>query len=246
MQAPKNGFFYVIDRTNGQLISAKAFAQVNWATDIDLKTGRPVEAPGARFKDPKVPFVSMPGPYGAQNWHPMSYSPQTGLVYIPVHDVPFVYLHDSQFEARPIGFNLGIDPLAVMSPDDPKVRAEALAMVRGYLKAWDPVTQTVSDGSRPNGSLDIQCLDACVNSFRPYTASRSLGATGFDVGCETPGACRVVSNSLNCLQTYSCKRRQLRSGGLIPPNPRPACACASGIEGRAHKLASPVCSRPAR
>src|SRR5215831_1350059 len=56
--------------------------------------------------------------------------------------------------------------------------------------------------------------------------SGATGATGFDVGCETLGACRVVGNSLNCLQTYSCKRRQLRSGGLIPPNLRPICACA--------------------
>lgn len=140
MQAPKNGFFYVIDRTNGQLISAKPFAQVNWATEIDLKTGRPVEVPEARFKD--QPFLALPGPYGAHNWHPMSYSPHTGLVYIPANDVPYAYVHDPKYEPRPLGFNTGTDPVAVMYPDDAQVRAEGLAMVHGYLKAWDPVTQT--------------------------------------------------------------------------------------------------------
>jgi len=79
MQAPKNGFFYVVDRTNGKLISAKPFVPVNWALEIDLKTGRPVEDPAARFMNPKQPALVMPGPYGAHNWQPMSFSPQTGL-----------------------------------------------------------------------------------------------------------------------------------------------------------------------
>ncbi|MGH8186406.1 MAG: PQQ-dependent dehydrogenase, methanol/ethanol family, partial [Steroidobacteraceae bacterium] len=112
MQAPKNGFFYVLDRTNGQLISAQPFVQVNWATTVDLKTGRPIETPEARFKDPKQAFISMPGPYGAHNWHPMSFSPKTGLVYIPAQELPFPYLHDGKYQVRPIGFNIGLDSLS--------------------------------------------------------------------------------------------------------------------------------------
>ena len=98
----------------------------------------------------------------------------------------------------------------------------------------------------------LQCLTLVVLIFGltlPLVATSGdtyLGATGFDVGGETPGACGVVGNSLNCLQTYSCKRRQLRSGGLIPPNLRLVCACASRFGGRAHKLAGSVCSRPTR
>src|SRR5687768_1193470 len=141
MQAPKNGFFYVVDRTNGQLISAKPFVPVNWASEIDLKTGRPVENPAARFMNPKEPALVMPGPYGAHNWHPMSFSPQTGLVYLPAQELGMAYLHDSKFKGRPLGFNIGIDVTAVMMPDDPQIRAAALATVRGSLKAWDPVTQ---------------------------------------------------------------------------------------------------------
>jgi alcohol dehydrogenase (cytochrome c)/quinohemoprotein ethanol dehydrogenase len=141
MQAPKNGFFYVIDRTDGKLISAKPFVPVNWAKEIDLKTGRPVEDPAARFMNPKQPALVMPGPYGAHNWHPMSFSPQTGLVYLPSQELAMAYLTDPKFKERPIGFNIGIDATAVMMPEDPQIRAAALATVKGSLKAWDPVTQ---------------------------------------------------------------------------------------------------------
>jgi alcohol dehydrogenase (cytochrome c)/quinohemoprotein ethanol dehydrogenase len=141
MQAPKNGFFYVLDRTNGELISAKPFAAINWASEVDLKTGRPVETAGARFKDPSQPFISMPGPYGAHNWHPMSFSPQTGLVYIPAQEPGFAYLHDGKYRVRPLAFNVGVDAFSVRAPDDPQTRAALLATVRGYLKAWDPVAQ---------------------------------------------------------------------------------------------------------
>ncbi len=157
MQAPKNGFFYVIDRTNGALISAKPFVQVNWATEIDMKTGRPVETKEARFTNHKMPFIAMPGPYGAHNWHPMSYSPQTGLVYIPAQDVGFVYMHDAKYKPEPVGFNIGIDKVAVRMPDDPQMKAAALSTVRGYLKAWDPVTQearwTVEHPGAWNGGI---------------------------------------------------------------------------------------------
>src|SRR3546814_15350302 len=89
MQAPKNGFFYVIDRSNGELISAKNFVNVTWASGVDMKTGRPVETPeGDWTSGPKLIF---PGPIGAHNWQPMSYSPQTGLVYIPAQQAPALY-----------------------------------------------------------------------------------------------------------------------------------------------------------
>jgi quinohemoprotein ethanol dehydrogenase len=157
MQAPKNGFFYVIDRADGKLISAKPFVPVNWAKEIDLQTGRPVEDPAARFMNPKQPALVMPGPYGAHNWQPMSFSPQTGLVYLPAQEIGMAYLHDPKFKDRPLGFNIGIDATAVMMPDDPQIRAAALATVHGSLKAWDPVTQTerwsVDLGNAWNGGV---------------------------------------------------------------------------------------------
>ena len=78
LHAPKNGFFYVIDRSNGRLVSAEQFATINWAAGIDRETGRPVVYEQARYGITGGDFLAIPGPFGAHNWHPMSYSPKTG------------------------------------------------------------------------------------------------------------------------------------------------------------------------
>ena len=80
MQAPKNGFFYVIDRGTGELLSAEKYVTVNWASHVDLETGRPVELPDGHYDE--QPRVVLPSPSGGHNWHPMSFSPETGLVYL--------------------------------------------------------------------------------------------------------------------------------------------------------------------
>ncbi len=83
VQAPKNGFFYVVDRHTGELVSAEAFADdLTWATHVDPETGRPVETPEARYGSAGPAWLS-PGPVGAHNWNPMSWNPETGLVYLP-------------------------------------------------------------------------------------------------------------------------------------------------------------------
>jgi quinohemoprotein ethanol dehydrogenase len=139
MQAPKNGFFYVIDRTNGKLISAEKFVPVNWATRIDLDSGRPIEVPEARFAS--APFVASPGSAGAHSWQPMSFSPETGLVYIPAQELPFLYASDQKFEIRPGAWNTGVDLLASIPPNSPEVHAAIKASLKGRLLAWDPVQQ---------------------------------------------------------------------------------------------------------
>ena len=75
MQAPKNGFFYVLDRATGELLSADPYAVTTWATGVDMETGRPIETPNARLFDGKN--VSLPSNAGAHNWHPMSYPPRS-------------------------------------------------------------------------------------------------------------------------------------------------------------------------
>lgn len=87
MQAPKNGFFYVLDAATGELISANPYAQQNWTTGVDMKTGRPIEVPAARYDKTGKPWNMLPGPAGAHAWQPMAYSPDTGLVYIPATDM---------------------------------------------------------------------------------------------------------------------------------------------------------------
>ncbi len=138
MQAPKNGFFYVLDRATGELISADAFQEINWATGVDMKTGRPIENPAARYQEP---FLTIPGPLGAHNWHPMAFSPDTGLVYIPAHTIPSLYADMRNFEYRPGFWNTGTDFSAGALPTEPKARAAALAGLEGQLVAWDPVAR---------------------------------------------------------------------------------------------------------
>jgi PQQ-dependent dehydrogenase (methanol/ethanol family) len=143
MQAPKNGFFYVIDRATGELLSAENIVPVNWATHIDSDTGRPVETPGARYDETLSAMKITPGPGGAHNWQPMSYNPETGLVYIPAKQEPFVYRLDVNFEPRPIGFNLGInnwDPVEEIN----ELPEEFGAEYHGFLLAWNPATQEES------------------------------------------------------------------------------------------------------
>jgi PQQ-dependent dehydrogenase (methanol/ethanol family) len=137
MQAPKNGFFYVIDAATGKLISAKNFTAVSWATHIDLKTGRPVETKEARYEVTGKPFLSRQNPNGAHTWHSMAFSPQTGLVYLPIHGTPFIYGQPKSFGLRPMTQNVGADFSGNAALDPKKVLDETY----GRLIAWDPVNQ---------------------------------------------------------------------------------------------------------
>lgn len=140
MQAPKNGFFYVMDRANGELLSAKPFTHVNWATGIDMQTGRPIETPTARYAGTSPPPI-VPGPLGAHSWQAMSYSPVTGLAYIPVNDAAFAYRTADDFAAKNLAPNYGIDVVAAAMPQDPKIKKAILDTIKGKLVAWDPVQQ---------------------------------------------------------------------------------------------------------
>ncbi|PQA86988.1 PQQ-dependent dehydrogenase, methanol/ethanol family [Marinicaulis flavus] len=141
MQAPKNGFFYVLDAKTGEFISANNITDINWATGVDPETGRPIENPQARFDETGKPFVVSPGPGGAHSWHPMSYNPETGLVYIPVNIGGFPYAPDPNYEPEPRGFNNGVNFAAAALPADPNIKAAVKATVGGRLVAWDPVAQ---------------------------------------------------------------------------------------------------------
>jgi quinohemoprotein ethanol dehydrogenase len=152
MQANKDGFYYVLDRLTGQFISAEPFAEVNWAKGIDPKTGRPIVNPEARYGNDSVRIS--PGPGGAHNWAPMSYNPNTGLVYIPAStNSGFGYAVDPNFTYKPGAQNMGIvfsfgrggtasAPAPKTVPPPPSIGPKAHEGDRGgALIAWDPVTQ---------------------------------------------------------------------------------------------------------
>jgi len=136
MKADRNGFFYVLNRENGALVSANPFVPVNWAKAVDKSTGRPVEDPEKRPRLGQWARNVCPNLFGGKNWEPMSYNPQTGLVYIP-------------------SFNLCMDiagKTEAYSPGKFYLASEFdldQAGGGGYLselKAWDPVKQSAAWG----------------------------------------------------------------------------------------------------
>jgi PQQ-dependent dehydrogenase (methanol/ethanol family) len=131
MQAPKNGFFYVIDRESGELLSAEPYVEVTWASHVDPKTGKPVEVAGQDYRE-GLRFVK-PTFFGGHNWQPMSFNPGTGLVYIPAQEVLGAYRRDPAYRVQDGEFNVGTD-LNVFAAFGP-------AAVSGHLLAWDPVRQ---------------------------------------------------------------------------------------------------------
>jgi len=151
MHAPKNGFFYVINRENGALISAEPYTETTWASAIDKATGRPIELPGVRYET--SPARIAPNAIGGHSWHAMSFNPQTGLAYIPTIHSASLYSDDGidlgEFQAEQWRLGLGLNILA-----DGFTRDDA----RGSLQAWDPVKQeqvweVLADGIWNAGTL---------------------------------------------------------------------------------------------
>jgi quinohemoprotein ethanol dehydrogenase len=149
LHAPKNGFFYVLDRQTGKFIQGKNYSVVNWATGLDAN-GRPIEAPGARYGATGKPFVQIPGPGGAHDWQPMSFSPKTGLVYIPTSEGSFTYRNDPTEGGTgrsALGFNTGAGAFSATVPaaSEDAAKLDGYATGSGhkdsYLLAWDPVAQ---------------------------------------------------------------------------------------------------------
>ncbi|WIW96169.1 PQQ-dependent dehydrogenase, methanol/ethanol family [Altererythrobacter rubellus] len=157
MQAPKNGFFYVLDRATGEFISAKPYVTVNWATGID-ESGRPIENPETRVDKTGQAAIVTPGALGGHNWHPMAYHPDENLVYIPAFEAGMVYSPEADWKPdRDRGFNVGFDLSAGNLPPDLGFRKEITGTLKGMLVAWDPVAQeprwTVEHPGPWNGGL---------------------------------------------------------------------------------------------
>ena len=157
MQAPKNGFYYLLDRRSGELLGAQPYAFVNWTRGIDAKTGRPIPNPGIEYVDsPKLVF---PSATGGHNWQPMSFDPATRLVYIPVVEAPNVLVETSRRRAGLVegwftvfGFPPeGYDPVELRSlyGELPSLAALAKGIAApprslGFLRAWDPQNQRLA------------------------------------------------------------------------------------------------------
>lgn len=181
LHAPKNGFFYVLDRATGELLSAKPYTAVSWAAGIDMKTGRPIENPQARFEEGKGSPVA-PGPLGGHSWHSMSFSPLTKLVYLPVQDAGFMYKAEDHFKERVLAYNVGIDFAAAAMPQQPEIKKAILSSIKGHLSAWDPAEQKeiwrVERPTLANGGV----LSTAGNLVFEGTAQGNLEAYRADSG----------------------------------------------------------------
>ena len=156
MQAPKNGFFYVLDAKTGEFISADAYVAVNWTLGIDPQTHKPIPNPAIDYRDePKVVF---PAQVGGHNWQPMTFNPQTGLVYIPTIDATALFVNQQPYAYTPGVWNTGIDFAGVSKAVLDSINAgEIPAAPKGFIRAWDPVAKkerwSVPMGGAWNGGL---------------------------------------------------------------------------------------------
>ena len=242
MQSPTNGFFYVLDRQTGKLISAEKTGKVSWAERIDLKTGRPVEAKNIRHETGEVTIF--PSPIGSHNWQDMSFSPSAGLVYIPYMQAGARF---SKGPAWPGAVSIGGMSIgwALEDPEDGK----------GALLAWDPVQQkarwkvqhqtiwnggtlATAGGLVMQGTADgfLSAYDA-TNGERLWRVNAGLGIIAPPISYSAQGkqqisvlvgyggSASVGSNIMHAGWKYTAPRRLLTFGldgkATLPPSPAP-------------------------
>ena len=129
-QANRNGFFYVLDRTNGELLKANPYVKVNWADRIDLKTGRPVSSDADKRVRAGEDVEIFPSVLGGKNWTPMSWNPSTGLAYANTLNISWPY-QLAKPEYKKGEWYLGVNFRGVTMPKNEP---------HGYLSAIDPLT----------------------------------------------------------------------------------------------------------
>jgi quinohemoprotein ethanol dehydrogenase len=222
MQAPKNGFFYVLDAKTGKLLSAEPYVQgVNWARGIDKKTGRPITNPEANYgKTGKGALVS---PYygGAHNWVPISYSPDTGLVYIPVTQSSYAYVATHE-DDNPMGQKLSIS-FAGNQEVMRKLKSPPVSL--GYLVAWDPIAQKERwrvpvEGGRSGGTLATAAgLVFAGNSNNEFAAYRAdTGEKLWRTGTQTGALAGPITYEVDGEQYVAVVGGFRQTGSYYAPN----------------------------
>jgi quinohemoprotein ethanol dehydrogenase len=232
MQAPKNGFFYVLDRATGRLLSARNFVPVTWATHVDLATGRPVETPEARFyARPGATVELRPMNLGGHNWHPMAFDPRLGLAFIPTWDIGLEYRADPDFRFDPGFSSTGVDLGAYASSED----ANILERTTVALVAWDAASQREAwrvalPAPAPGGALATAGgLVFAGDGAGGFHAFRSRdGARLWSFDAQSPIAAGPVSFAAGGEQHVAVMSRdrllafRLDGEGALPPAPTPA------------------------
>ena len=250
MQANKNGFLYVLDRITGEFLFAHQFAYVNWTTGLDPATHRPVVNPAADWG--RAPALIFPGAIGAHGWQPMSYSPKTGLVYIPVSDAAMVYVDTSKRRAGLIEGNFELafffpedyDPQALASLFGKLPSLQALSpqgkppKSRGFVRAVDPLTGKIAWEQESDGVWDGGILSTAGNlvvrgdtsgHLDVYAAGSGKLLKRIDIGTSIMAA--PMTYRVNGTQ-YISVMAGYGGGILYQPFPANSAAYKYGNEGR--------------
>ncbi|GBL58042.1 alcohol dehydrogenase [Pseudomonas citronellolis] len=183
MQAPKNGFFYVLDAKTGKLLSADPFVPVNWATHVDLKTGRPVIDPaGEYYRHPDKKTLVYPAMTGAHNWQSMSFNPRSGLVYFGASE------KGTYWTVGPNGD--GMADLTNLGPDGKPI------LNNGKLLAWDPLKKAPAwkvdlkfpyNGGTLSTAGDLVFFGETTGRFGAYDPTSGKSLWHFDSGVPIAG-----------------------------------------------------------
>ena len=231
MQAPKNGYFYVIDAATGEFVSGNNYVPVNWATDLD-DSGRPIEVPEARYAD--IPYLQTPGPLGGHNWHPMAFNPDVGLAYIPAQEIPQAYVTDPRFQDNSSKWNTGADFAADVPAILPGEVAKFLRSgLKGRLIAWDPVAQearwTVEHPGPWNGGVlstagGVVFQGKLNGDFAAYDAATGAVLWSQDVksgAASGPGTYEIDGEQYVTITTGWGSAYLLATGGIAVPEALP-------------------------
>ena len=242
MQASKNGFFYVLDRATGKLISAKNYVPVTWAKGVDPTTGRPIEIGDDHYA--KGAAVLFPSAFGGHNWHPMSFSPKTGLVYLPAQEVPGAYGTDNNFGYVEGQWNTATDTTLNSLPADPKARAAMKNSFRGELIAWDPVNQKEAWRAVHNGPWNGGTMATGGNLVFQGTADGHFNAYDATTGKPLWSSDTYTSTLAGSGIARQWSHRRLQAGWNSDAAKAEADACRLPQAAAQHRDARSACGRP--
>ncbi|MEP7311833.1 MAG: PQQ-dependent dehydrogenase, methanol/ethanol family, partial [Pseudomonadota bacterium] len=222
VQPSKNGFFYVLEARTGKLISADPFTEVNWATGVDLTTGRPIEVPGARYE--KEPWNVAPGAPGGHTWHPNAYSPDTGLVYIPTWE-NYGTMADLPKENQPVPGRFSIGVSFGANVDRSTLKPNNKRVDLGWLRAWDPVKRQVvwqteqgpraTSGVLATGGNLVFMGNGPGKALKAYDARTGKQLWNFDA--RTAVLAAPISYELDRIQYIAASVGGTAQGGYFAP-----------------------------
>jgi len=190
LHAAKNGFFYVLDRENGHLISAAKLGTVTWADHVDLGAGKPVLAPGVKYEQKSI--LLWPSFQAVHHWPPQSYSPRTGYVYEPTLEMPAVF-GDTGVDLKHFDPRLRTGDYTGLTVGSGDVPADAGHSV---LKAWDPIhshivwqveTPGVSNGGTLATAGDLVFQGLADGYFHAYSAQDGKDLWSYFAGVAVTG-----------------------------------------------------------